>query len=273
MKKLFVLAALVISLLIPVFVCDAADGKVTYSGNSGDFIFEPGTDYSPTDLFADFKDVMPGDVLTQKITVKNNAESRVEIFLQALGAADDDSADFLSQLNLQVIGSSGKVIFDDKADQAMTLIDPVSLGKFAPGEEAQLDVKLIVPGELDNTYADRMGHLEWQFSVSEVANEHKPESGEPEQSSAGEPSKAEEQISVVSQVSFEQPGSASGGAESYPGGHPGGSTGNMAPGGNDQPLNPAKTGEAAVFIVLLVLMAAAMGGVILSARKKNDKED
>ena len=270
MKKFFVLAALVISLLIPVLVCDAAEGNVVYSGNSGDFIYEPGSDESLTDLFSEFKNVMPGDVLNQKITIKNNAEKKVEIFLKVLGAADDDSADFLSKLRMQVTKSGGENIFDDKADQAMMVLEPVSLGEYDAGETADLDVKLIVPGELDNKYANKTGHLEWQFSVSEVADESKPESSKPE-SSAEESSSGEKQTSVVSQVSYDQTSTASGGAESNPGGYSGGNT--VSPGGNDQPLNPAKTGEAAVFIVLLVLMAAAMGGVILAARNKNDKDD
>ena len=76
MKKIMFFVIFIISLMSTSLVCRAADGNVTYSGNAGEFIFSPGTEHSPTDLFDNFKNVMPGDTISQKITVKNNAEVR-----------------------------------------------------------------------------------------------------------------------------------------------------------------------------------------------------
>ncbi len=171
MKKflaLFVVFVIALSTAVPV---SALDGKVTYSGNAGEFIFEPGSKHSPTDLFPDFKGVMPGDRLTQKVTVKNNAEKevKVKIYLRALGA-HEDSEDFLSELHLQVQKSENNemaYMFDAAASETAQLSDKVCLGTLYSGGEVNLNVILSVPTELSNEYQSKIGYLDWEFTVEE----------------------------------------------------------------------------------------------------------
>ena len=159
---------LLLSCVTPVF---AADGKVTYSGNAGSFVFEPGSDHSLTDLFPNFKGVMPGDTLTQKITVKNNADKKVkvDIYMRALGA-HEESAEFLSQLGLKMAKSSDNemaYMFDAKANETAQLTDWVCLGTLFSGGEVNLDVTLTVPVELDNQFQNKIGYLDWEFRIEE----------------------------------------------------------------------------------------------------------
>ena len=51
-KRIFALLATTVLLVCLATTVLAADGNVTYSGNAGKFVFEPGTEYSLTDLFA-----------------------------------------------------------------------------------------------------------------------------------------------------------------------------------------------------------------------------
>ena len=70
MKKVFCLLVSLIIAFSVVLPTSAADGSVIYDGDAGDFIFLPGSDYSPTDLFPNFKGVMPGDSITQQSPLK-----------------------------------------------------------------------------------------------------------------------------------------------------------------------------------------------------------
>ena len=171
MKKIITLFFVLIVALSSVLPVHAADGKVTYSGNAGNFVFEPGSEHSLTDLFPNFKGVMPGDTLTQKITVKNDADNKVKvkIYIRSLGA-HEDSKEFLSQLGLKVKKSSDNdmaYMFDAAANETAQLTDWVYLGMLYSGGEVNLDVTLDVPTSLDNEYQSKIGYLDWEFMIEE----------------------------------------------------------------------------------------------------------
>ncbi len=136
MKKIITLVFLFIvalSFVLPVY---AADGKVIYSGNAGSFIFEPGSKHSLTDLFPNFKGIMPGDTLMQKITLENDANNKVKVkvYIRSLGA-HEDSAEFLSQLGLRVAKSSDSkmaYMFDAAANESAQLTDWVCMVRSIP---------------------------------------------------------------------------------------------------------------------------------------------
>ena len=88
MKKIFsLLLALCVIACAAVSASADQQGNVVYSGDSGNFIFQPGTDYSVTDLFPELKDLMPGDTATQTIQIRNDASKKVKIkiYMRALG--------------------------------------------------------------------------------------------------------------------------------------------------------------------------------------------
>lgn len=171
MKKIITILITLAVLLSSTVTVFAADGKVTYSGNAGNFVFEPGSEHSLTDLFPNFKGVMPGDTLTQKITVKNDADNKVKvkIYIRSLGA-HEDSVEFLSQLGLKVSKSEENkmaYMFDAAANETAQLTDWVCLGTLYSGGEVNLDVTLNVPTSLDNEFQNKIGYLDWEFMIEE----------------------------------------------------------------------------------------------------------
>ena len=165
MKKIFsLLLALCVIACAAVSASADQQGNVVYSGDSGNFIFQPGTDYSVTDLFPELKDLMPGDTATQTIQIRNDASKKVKIkiYMRALGA-HADSAALLSQLQLLVEQNSDTVLFEAPADQTAQLTDWVYLGTMYSGGTIDLDVTLNVPVELGNEFSNAVGYLDWEF--------------------------------------------------------------------------------------------------------------
>ena len=170
MKRITVLFVALLVLLSSAMTASAADGNVTYSGDAGEFIFAPGSDYSLTDLFPDFKGVMPGDQLQQTITVKNDASNKVKvkIYIRSLGA-QDGSEDFLSQLQLKVDVLDGwtDYMFSAAANETAQLTDWVCLGTLYSGGSVDLNVILEVPVTMGNEFQNQVGYLDWEFKVEE----------------------------------------------------------------------------------------------------------
>lgn len=165
--KIFIFA-FVICIALCSTVTAFAESTVTYEGDSQKFVFAPGSKNSPTDLFTDIKNVMPGDIVTQKITVNNKISNKIKIklYIKSLGATENE--ELLSQLKLSVKQDGNSVLFDATADETAQLTDWVCLGTFYSGAKINLDVTLSVPIELDTKYQDQLATLDWQFKVEEL---------------------------------------------------------------------------------------------------------
>ena len=172
-----------------------ADGTVSYKGGAEKFVFFPGSGYTDTDLFDGFKGVMPGDTLTQTIEVRNRFlnTGSVRIYLRAVAhdeqtnplspnvaAAGETVAtmsDFLSKLYMEV-WQGDKCIYTGTPDQLDGLKNNVLLASVPRFGSVTLTVKLQVPKELGNEYANRVGEVDWVFTAEELDPQGNPKTGD-----------------------------------------------------------------------------------------------
>lgn len=185
MKKSFkAITSLVLMLLVVMSMsvtAFAASPSITFEGFSKGFDFQPGSEYTETDLFGSFKNVMPGDTVTETITFTNSATDCdfVNLYMRAEAHDETDNplspkvaeketvatmTEFLSKLSMKVWNGT-ELIYDASPDQLDGLKSNKLLGTFRTGETATLKVELSVPIELGNEYANRVGEVDWIFHV------------------------------------------------------------------------------------------------------------
>lgn len=180
--------SLVLTLLLTVSLATSAfaTSSITFKGFSAGFDFQPGSEYTESDLFDGFKNVMPGDTVTDTITFTNDATDCDFVNLYMRAETHDETGnplsekvaeketvatmtEFLSKLSMKVWNGT-ELIYDASPDQLDGLKDNTLLGTFRTGDTTTLKVELTVPIELDNRFANRVGEVDWIFHV-EAYNE------------------------------------------------------------------------------------------------------
>jgi hypothetical protein len=171
-------------------VYDPVVTSSTFVGIAGgsDFTFSPDN----TDLFLNYKDLLPGETRSQTIEVLNSFGQSAEIFLRAEDltqtnersqgfsglAADPVTLALIDDLlkkyvSIVVTDDTGRVIYsgpiwgrpdsDDAYPAAMK--NDISLGVFAVGEKKTLTVQMQVDPNLGNEYQNLLGLIKWIWTA------------------------------------------------------------------------------------------------------------
>lgn len=129
-----------------------------------------------TDLFAAFKNLVPGCGRTQSVIVTNQSQEKVEIFLHAQEAGQESMTQeqrelvekLLKKYAVIQVSDRGKVLYEGAVcgkDGENSMQGEISLGEFQPGESRELVVTLSLSPEMDNRFQKLTGKVTWIFSA------------------------------------------------------------------------------------------------------------
>ena len=131
----------------------SSDNSLYYDGNSKQFTYY---NSSQGDFFDDFKDLIPGDVREQTVTIRGvNIKKRTKLFIR-LDTDIDES--ILSLINISVYKD------DELLDSSTDTIEITDLNE---DSNIVLKLRLEVPIEVDNIISDKVSIMRWSFLVEE----------------------------------------------------------------------------------------------------------
>lgn len=209
--------------------------KITFEGKAKELMS------STDDFFSSFGEMMPGDVLTGKILVKNTTSDIQDIsFRMAMPEKYlKSSYDLLSLIGLKVMNGK-ETVYEGTMAEAYKAGD-INLGRYEKGGSSQLSFELKVSEKINSRLALADGQTNWTFSAVSAD----PDSEPPKKNGA-------------------DGGSSSGGAGSY---------GDSGKDGGYVPVAASKTGDdtnAAVYFLLLGVCLFAC--VVLNSERRTANE-
>lgn len=179
MKRLFtriLVCAAVAALLLSGLAVNAAPLVSEVELNStGDIVSVP-----TSNLFQNFKGLMPSMEVSQLIKITNNYSKTVKIYLKVEAAdtmeptAAAQLEGLLDELHLKLTlkkpnSQTTDVIFNEKAS-GTTDGKRILLGTYAKHSSGSITATVSVPSTLDNKYMNTEGEIVWIFSCEEVVS-------------------------------------------------------------------------------------------------------
>lgn len=133
------------------------------AGKAFSVVFENGAEglvRTGDDFFSNWDELMPGDVVSDTVQLKNSYHRPVTMYFRSETLSDNALA---KALRLK-IAAGDKTVYDGTLDGAVA--ERVELARLASGQEAELVYTLTVPAELDNRYAMASAKTKWIFSAN-----------------------------------------------------------------------------------------------------------
>lgn len=229
------------------------------AGKAFSVVFENGAEglvRTGDDFFSNWSTLMPGDVVSDTVQLKNSYHRPVTLYFRSETVSDNALA---KALRMKIMAGD-KTIYDGTLNGAVS--EKVELARLQSGQETTLTYTLTVPAELNNAYALADTQTKWIFSAE----------------------------LRISSGGGDGGGSSSGGHSGSDNSHGPGTQQETKPGSTGNPIQDAveevidktadwiwghipKMGDAGTEYILAAVSAAAFAGIVLltMGRKKKKK--
>lgn len=131
---------------------------------------------SQTDLFANFKNLMPGTSRTQEITLANKSSKKTHLSLAAEAVDQEKMSDkqlelvnkLLNEYGIIEISCDGSSLYKGPVSgtaAGTNMLKPISLCDLDAGTSKNMTVKLELSPDMDNQYMELLGKVRWVFTA------------------------------------------------------------------------------------------------------------
>lgn len=156
-SKIIAIVILSVFLLMSSVSFGAENPTITYDGQYHEFFIK---NVNHGDLFTTLKGLMPGDKITQNISIQTKHLDQ-ETTLLLKSECDKESQEKLNQLQYY-IEKDGKVICS-----AFSIEEPLLIGRFTDDSLANIKVVIEVPISVTEQITNMDYHLNWTFIAQE----------------------------------------------------------------------------------------------------------
>lgn len=167
MKKIRILGlciccALLIFSAVEITLAYPNEPTVSYNGKEKEFVF---VNTEETDLFRDFKDVVPGDIFSQEIVLRGEKiENATDFYLRA---EVNDGVTIPETVTLKVYLEEN-LISDSPLNSSGSLEENVHLCQLTKDGSVKLNAVLEVPTSVGNEISDMKKEVHWIFTAQEM---------------------------------------------------------------------------------------------------------
>ena len=115
-------------------------------------------------FFNNLGGLLPGDSISDQITIDNNSSNKIEYFLSVdTKNLTQEEIDLLENVDIKINNSKSKQLYKGK----LLRINNMLLGTYNSGENETISFTISIPSNLDNEYSKIATKIIWIFSVKE----------------------------------------------------------------------------------------------------------